>query len=186
MSELKKSLEYYMGLDYEVTFSRDEAGYWIADIYDLPGCGSFGETQEEAYEEAQDAKRSWISTQLEDGCEVPLPHQLEPGLRSITVRARPELHERLKAMADRASMSLSAYMIQCALRRSTIEEVVVTIEQLINKAAVAESRVAVLEKERANVTASASGEFHSKITSYEPSEQDSWYSKESLAGVRGL
>ncbi|HYC05510.1 MAG TPA: type II toxin-antitoxin system HicB family antitoxin [Azospirillaceae bacterium] len=51
----------------------DEGGGWLAEVPDLPGCMSDGETPEEAVRNVQDAIDSWIEAAREDGRPVPAP-----------------------------------------------------------------------------------------------------------------
>lgn len=69
-----KELEYYMSLPYQITFvpDMDEGGYGVY-FPELPGCISCGETLEEAYKMAQDAKKCWLESALMDKMEIPQP-----------------------------------------------------------------------------------------------------------------
>ncbi|HYE49487.1 MAG TPA: type II toxin-antitoxin system HicB family antitoxin [Azospirillaceae bacterium] len=53
--------------------TEDEGGGWLAEVPDLPGCMSDGETPEEAVRNVQDAIASWIEAAGEDGRPVPSP-----------------------------------------------------------------------------------------------------------------
>ena len=61
-------------LSYEVVlyWSAEDAAY-IAEVPELPGCLSDGETRAEALENAEDAMRAWIETARELGREIPVP-----------------------------------------------------------------------------------------------------------------
>ena len=52
---------------------RDEDGAFIAEVPELPGCMSDGESYGEAVANAEDAMRAWIETARELGREVPTP-----------------------------------------------------------------------------------------------------------------
>ena len=65
-----------MNLDYEIKLrklSEEEGGGWFAEISQLPGCMSDGESYEEALTNLNDAKRAWIETSLELGRPIPEP-----------------------------------------------------------------------------------------------------------------
>ena len=69
-------LEYYLNLSYPIRLSRqtdDGDEYWFAEIPRLPGCMSDGSDPNEALQNLEDAKRLWIETCIEDGCEGPEP-----------------------------------------------------------------------------------------------------------------
>ena len=61
-------------LRYEVILywsAEDEA--YVAEVPELPGCLSDGETRAEALANAEDAMRAWIETARDLGREVPTP-----------------------------------------------------------------------------------------------------------------
>ena len=65
MSEkVKKDLEYYMRLPYEVVIKHHEDG-WFARISDLPGCMASADTCEELGPRIDDAMRGYIEDSLE-------------------------------------------------------------------------------------------------------------------------
>lgn len=68
---LMKSLEKYMALPYrmEIVEDKDEGGFAVS-FPDMPGCVTCGETLETAMQNAEDAKRAWISAALEEGIEI--------------------------------------------------------------------------------------------------------------------
>ena len=60
--------------DYHINifYSEDDEGY-IADIPDLKFCSAFGNTPEEALEQVQIAKTSWIEAARAEGRPIPPP-----------------------------------------------------------------------------------------------------------------
>ncbi|MEL7416116.1 MAG: type II toxin-antitoxin system HicB family antitoxin [Pseudomonadota bacterium] len=61
-------------LRYEiVVYWSDEDNAYLAEVPELPGCVSDGETHAEAAANAEDAMRAWIVTAGELGREVPVP-----------------------------------------------------------------------------------------------------------------
>ena len=67
----EKTLEYYLSLPYmlEIIPDTEEGGY-AARYPELPGCITCGETMENAISNAEDAKREWLISALEDGAEI--------------------------------------------------------------------------------------------------------------------
>jgi antitoxin HicB len=53
--------------------TADEGGGWLAEVPDLPGCLSDGETPQEATDNVMDEIASWIEAAAEDGRRVPQP-----------------------------------------------------------------------------------------------------------------
>ena len=49
---------------------------YVISFPDLPGCLSQGETEKEALKNAEDAKREWLKTALEEGINIPLPKSI--------------------------------------------------------------------------------------------------------------
>ncbi len=61
-------------LRYEIViYWSDDDGAYIAEVPELPGCVSDGETHAEAAANAEDAMRAWIETARGLGREVPEP-----------------------------------------------------------------------------------------------------------------
>jgi antitoxin HicB len=57
--------------------SPDEGGGWLAEVPELPGCMSDGETPQQAVESVMDAIACWIEAAEEDGRPVPAPANAE-------------------------------------------------------------------------------------------------------------
>jgi predicted RNase H-like HicB family nuclease len=73
-STVKFKLEDYLNVMYPITLYPDsEAGY-VAEIKDLPGCLTQGETLEEVMTNIKEAKELWLETAMEAGDEIPLPN----------------------------------------------------------------------------------------------------------------
>ena len=61
-------------IKYEVIiYWSEEDGAFVAEVPELPGCSTHGDTQEEALGSAQDAIRLWIDTAKEFGDPIPEP-----------------------------------------------------------------------------------------------------------------
>ncbi|MFM7368361.1 MAG: type II toxin-antitoxin system HicB family antitoxin [Sphaerospermopsis kisseleviana] len=76
MKFVKQSLEYYLNLKYSVTLYPDaEQGGYVAEIKDLPGCLTQGETLEEIITNINEARELWIETAYEAGDNIPLPSE---------------------------------------------------------------------------------------------------------------
>lgn len=71
-----KDLEYYMTKPYKVEIIPDlDEGGFAAYYPELKGCVSLGETIEEAVKNAEDAKREWLLSMLEEKQLIPEPPQ---------------------------------------------------------------------------------------------------------------
>ncbi|GAB5535019.1 MAG: type II toxin-antitoxin system HicB family antitoxin [Rubricoccaceae bacterium] len=61
-------------LRYEIiVYWSDEDGTYIAEVPELPGCVSDGDSYGEAIANAEDAARAWIETATELGRDIPEP-----------------------------------------------------------------------------------------------------------------
>jgi predicted RNase H-like HicB family nuclease len=56
----------------EIFYSDEDDGY-IAIVPELPGCSAFGETEEEALDEAKIAMELWLETAEKEGRIIPKP-----------------------------------------------------------------------------------------------------------------
>lgn len=63
---------------YQVEFEQDPDGRWSATIPDLPGCSTWGYTQEEALESLKEALMAYLTTLAENG---KLSADRSPGIR---------------------------------------------------------------------------------------------------------
>lgn len=81
MENPNKDLSYYIALPYSILLIPEEDGGWFAEIPELPGCMTFGDTKEEVLELIEDAKLTWISGSLEAGDPIPEPHMRAKEIR---------------------------------------------------------------------------------------------------------
>lgn len=68
-----KDINYYMSLPYSILLKPDEDGSWFAEVPELPGCMTYGDSKEEVLELIEDAKRTWLETCLERNYPIPIP-----------------------------------------------------------------------------------------------------------------
>ena len=111
---VSQSLEYYMNLNYPIKLrplSKEEGGGWFAEIPDLPGCMSDGETREEALRNLDDAKETWISTTIKQGSVVSTPSTESVYSGRLTLRLPKTLHRKLAERAEREGVSLNQLIL---------------------------------------------------------------------------
>jgi antitoxin HicB len=102
-----------------------EGGGFLAEITDLPGCISDGETVEEAMENLKNAMEEWIATAKKLGREVPNPSDPGDGYSGKWVQRVPKsLHARLALEAKREGVSLNtlatAFLVEGVGKRRVI------------------------------------------------------------------
>lgn len=96
-------------LDYPVivrALDEEEGGGFLAEVPDLPGCQSDGETPEEAVENVKDAIAAWIATAKRIGRAVPEPDRSAYSGKWVQ-RVPKSLHKKLAQHARREGVSLN-------------------------------------------------------------------------------
>lgn len=107
-----QSLEQLAALPYPVKlYFEEEDGLFVAEFLDLPGCHAYGETVEEAYKNAQEAKKEWLKVSLEQGFPIPEPSKPEEHSGRILVRMPNTLHTMLVDKAKMSGTSLNQYIV---------------------------------------------------------------------------
>lgn len=118
----RKSLEVYLKLKYPITITPDVTGSYVAEIEDLPGCFTQGETLEETYANMDEARRLWLKSAYEDGIDIPLPRDLEQYSGKFFIRAPKSLHRKLDQIAKREGVSLNQYLVSTLSQSVGMEE----------------------------------------------------------------
>ena len=70
-----KNVDYYMSLQYKMVIIQDEEGIYTAYFPDLPGCITCGESPEELFDNAKDARECWFKAAIEDGISISEPSE---------------------------------------------------------------------------------------------------------------
>ncbi|PSB57258.1 type II toxin-antitoxin system HicB family antitoxin [Chamaesiphon polymorphus] len=70
-----RTLADYLNLKYPITLHADPDGGYVAEIKDLPGCLTQGETIEATLENINEARELWLETVYELGKTIPLPSE---------------------------------------------------------------------------------------------------------------
>ena len=116
-----KTIDYYMKLPYrlEIVSDPDEGGY-VARYPDLTGCITVGETMVSALENAEDAKRIWLKTALEDGIEIAEPSGPEDYSGQFKLRIPKSLHRSLSEHARAEGTSMNQYCLYLLSRNDAL------------------------------------------------------------------
>jgi len=104
-------MEYYLNLKYPITIIPVEEGGYVAEIEDLPGCFTQGETIKETYANIEEARRLWIDVAYEDDQDIPEPRGEQQYSGKFFIRAPKSLHRKLDRMAKREGVSLNQYLV---------------------------------------------------------------------------
>jgi antitoxin HicB len=107
---MRKDLDFYLNLHYPVTVHPDPESGFVAEIEELPGCMTQGETLDEVFEAIEDARRGWIQVAYEEGKDIPLPRDVEEHRGKILIRIPKSLHRALAYAAKHEGVSLNQYI----------------------------------------------------------------------------
>lgn len=107
-----KTIKEYMELPYRIELipDTDEGGFAVS-FPDLPGCLSSGETVEEAYRNAEDAKYEWLTAAMEEGISIPEPDSIEDYSGQFKLRLPRSLHRQLALQSKREGVSMNQYCV---------------------------------------------------------------------------
>lgn len=109
---MNKSVDYYMGLSYRIEIVEDKTdGGFALHLPELPGCVTCAATVEEGLKLLEDAKRSWITSCLEDGIPIPEPARLEDFSGQFKLRLPKSLHKRLSEKSAEEGISMNQYCV---------------------------------------------------------------------------
>lgn len=103
---MKKNLKYYLNLDYTIRLKQNQDGTYFAEIEELPGCMTEGDTKEEALDMIEDAKKAWLMVALKRKINIPEPEKDEFSGK-LNVRMPKFLHRKLSYKAKQEKVSLN-------------------------------------------------------------------------------
>lgn len=146
---MKKSLKYYLSLNYPITIetdTEDEKVHYILEIPDLQGCGATGESLEEALKKLQDAKELWIEDCLGRRLAVPEPVLEDDFSGKFLLRIPTNLHMTLSNAAKRAKMSLNQYVRSLLEKQISNSDLISEIRTLGKRIGQIEQRMGSVEE----------------------------------------
>jgi antitoxin HicB len=103
---MKKDLKYYLNLEYTIRLKKNSDGSYFAEIEELPGCMTEGDTEEEAIKMIEDAKTAWLKVALQRKLNIPEPVSDEYSGK-FNVRVPKFLHRKLVYRAKQEKVSLN-------------------------------------------------------------------------------
>jgi len=119
----RSSLEFYLKQKYPITLYPDPDEGYVAEIKDLPGCITQGETAEEALAELEDARILWIKTAYEHGDAISLPSTETKYSGKTLLRMARSLHQKLAEGAEREGVSLNQYIVSLLSEASAVKAI---------------------------------------------------------------
>lgn len=106
MTGRSRALAPYMEKPYHRIIRHDDGGY-AAEVLELPGCFSSGDTPEEAIANLSEAMEIWLSSELDAGHEIPEPIDEDRYAGRVSLRLTPSLHRRATVAAAIEGVSLN-------------------------------------------------------------------------------
>ncbi len=101
----------------------DEDEAFLATIPEFPGLSAFGETQEEAMQEALEAARGMVAVYEEDVEKIPEPRKKREYSGQTRLRLPKSLHENLAREAEAEGTSLNSYIVFLLTQNYTVEHI---------------------------------------------------------------
>lgn len=108
---------------FNLLWSDEDQGY-IVTCPDFPGLSAFGETPEEALEEAKIALDLFIETLQASGAQLPKPTQTFDYSGQVRLRMPKSLHHSLVQKAEMEGVSLNTWLITLLSERNATKKLV--------------------------------------------------------------
>lgn len=103
---MNKDLNYYLQLQYTIRLKKNSDGSYFAEIEELPGCMTEGDTEKDALVMLEDAKKAWLQVALERKQTIPEPVSEEYSGK-FNIRLPKYLHRQLAYKAKQENVSLN-------------------------------------------------------------------------------
>lgn len=118
---MKKDLNYYKNLPYKLVIQKDPHGGFFAEVEELDGCMTQGETYDEAYNNLLEAMEGWLEVAIERNISIPEPEIETEYSGRFTVRIPKSLHKKLAQRARSENVSLNQYAIHLLSERFALQ-----------------------------------------------------------------
>ena len=109
---MKGRIEELLKLPYARVLTPDETGGYVAEVLELPGCVSEGDTAEEAVENLEDAMRGYLEVAIEDGRHIPEPLESGEYNGRILARVPKWVHRQCVRLAEADGVSLNQWILE--------------------------------------------------------------------------
>ena len=107
-----KNLEYYLSLPYRLEIVPDTAeGGFVISYPELRGCITVASSLADAAARAEDCKKEWLLSALEEGMEIPEPAELDDYSGQFKLRIPKSLHKALAEHSRAEGISMNQYCL---------------------------------------------------------------------------
>jgi len=161
----EKLLRYYMELPYSIRIIPEEVGGFFAEIEELQGCMTQGDTIEEVKENIEEAKESWLTVAIEEEIEIPQPREMEEYSGKFLVRLPKYIHKRISQLAEREGVSLNQMIVSLLSERSVIKEIRSEIKSIYWKMDKMKTELYELNSKPKHLSSNAKGIYKERISS---------------------
>ncbi|MDP2949312.1 MAG: type II toxin-antitoxin system HicB family antitoxin [Chloroflexota bacterium] len=101
----------YLSAPYSRVLVPDPSGGYFAEVLELPGCFSEGDTPEEAIKNVEEAMEGWIAAALDAGQAIPSPAASRGYSGHVALRMPKSLHREAVRRAELEGVSLNQYLV---------------------------------------------------------------------------
>ena len=120
---LASQLARYLSAPYvRMIIPNSEEGGYLAEVLELPGCISEGETPEEAYRNLEDAMAGWIAASLDTDRPIPDPVGDRDYSGHFPLRMSTELHRVAALRAMQEGVSLNQWIVGAIAQKVAKED----------------------------------------------------------------
>ena len=106
-----KTIEYYMPLPYRLEILPDPDERLCGRYPDLPRCITIGNSMEIVTEKAEDAKKEWLATAMENGVRIAELVDMAKYSRQFKLCIPKSLHKRLAEHSKEEGVSMNQYCV---------------------------------------------------------------------------
>ena len=119
-----KTFEEYMKMLYklEIVPDSEESGF-VASYPELPGCITCGSTIADAVNNAEDAKKAWLLSAIEEHITIAEPESAQSYSGQFKLRIPKTLHKTLVEDSKKEGVSMNQYCVYLLAKNSEKERV---------------------------------------------------------------
>lgn len=119
-----KTFEEYMKMPYklEIVPDSEESGF-VASYPELPGCITCGSTITDAVNNAEDAKKAWLLSAIEEHIKIAEPERAQSYSGQFKLRIPKTLHKTLVEDSKKEGVSMNQYCVYLLAKNSEKERV---------------------------------------------------------------